>query len=435
MGGRAATLWRTQSVLFPDASCHTRRITEDTMSRVTVLGGCGAVGSVAVRSLAATDTFDEIVIADIAIDDARRIVERLGSSKVSAVELDAKKPASIKRAIAGSTVALNCVGPFYEYGPTILKAAIQSKINYVDVCDDLDATEASLAMHEKARRAGISALLGMGTSPGVANLLVRFCAEALLDQVESVDIYHAHGGEHVEGAAVVKHRIHSMTIDVPMFLDGKFTTVRLFEDSGRALEEDVEFRDVGTYRVYGYPHPETITLPRYFKGLKRATNLGLVLPPAYAEIIKGTVRLGITTEEPIEVKGRRVIPLEFAVAFILAQRPKILEAAGLTGPMGCLKIVVKGVKKGEPSTYVFSLSSKTQGMGDATGIPAALGAMLMASGRIQEKGVLPPEACVKPMDLLQLAQRIVSIGDTKGLPIVIEHIDAAGVSKTMNLFG
>jgi saccharopine dehydrogenase-like NADP-dependent oxidoreductase len=160
-----------------------------------------------------------------------------------------------------------------------------------------------------------------------------------------------------------------------------------------------------------------------------------VLPPAYAEVIKGTVRLGITTEEPIEVKGRRVVPLEFAVAFILAQRPKILEAAGLTGPMGCLKIVVKGMKRGEPSTYVFSLSSKTAGMGDATGIPAALGAMLMATGKIQEKGVLPPEACVKPMDLLQLAQRIVSIGGTKGLPIVIEHIDATGASKTINLFG
>jgi saccharopine dehydrogenase-like NADP-dependent oxidoreductase len=405
------------------------------MSRVTVLGGSGAVGSVAVGTLVANDIFDEVVVADIALDQAKRLAKQLGAKKALAIEVDANDPKSLARAIAGSSVVLNCVGPFYQYGPVILKAAVEAKIPYVDVCDDLDATEACLALDDAARDAGILALLGMGTSPGVANVLVRFSAEALLDQVEAVDIYHAHGGEHVEGAAVIKHRIHSMTIDVPMFLDGRFTTVRLFEESGIALEEDIEFRDVGTYRVYGYPHPETITLPRYFKGLKRATNMGLVLPPAYAEIIKGTVRLGITTEEPIEVDGRTVVPLEFAVAFILAERPKILRAAGLTGPMGCLKIVVKGRKKGEAHTYVFSLSSKTQGMGDATGIPAALGAMLMATGKLEGTGVLPPEACVKPMDLLQLAQGIVTIGEKKGLPIVIEHIDASGQSKTINLFG
>jgi len=404
------------------------------MSRVTVLGGCGAVGSVAAATLASSGVFSEVVIADLAIEQARKMMDSVGGSNLAAVEVDARNPRSLRDAIAGSSVVLNCVGPFYEFGPAILKATIDSKLNYVDVCDDLDATEACLAMDEEAREAGISALLGMGTSPGIANLLVRFSAEALLEQIDAVDIYHAHGGEKVEGAAVVKHRIHSMRIDVPMFLEGKYTTVRLFEESGRALEEDVEFRDVGTYRVYGYPHPETITLPKYFKGLKRVTNLGLVLPPAYAELIKGVVRLGITDEHPIEVQGRSVVPLEFAVAFILAQRPRLLQEAGLSGPMGCLKIVVKGRKHGEPSTYIFSLSSKTQGMGDATGIPAALGAILMVTGKVKEKGVLPPEGCVKPMDLLQLAHATLKAGDEKGLPIVIEHIDSQGKSKTIDLF-
>ena len=50
-------------------------------------------------------------------------------------------------------------------------------------------------MDENARKAGISALVGMGSSPGISNLLVKFCADALLDEVESIDIYHAHGGD------------------------------------------------------------------------------------------------------------------------------------------------------------------------------------------------------------------------------------------------
>ncbi len=404
------------------------------MSKVTILGGSGIVGSIAAETLASSGVFSEITVADINFAAARKLVGKLKGAKLSVAELDADNPQSIRKAIGGSAVVLNCVGPFYKYGPIILKAVIEARINYVDVCDDFDATEKLLAMDDKAKKAGVSALIGMGSSPGVANVLVRFCADSLLEQVEAVDIYHAHGGEKVEGAAVVKHRIHSMKVDIPMFLDGKFTTVNLFEDSGKALEEETEFKDVGTYSVYGYPHPETITLPKYLKGVKRVTNLGLVLPPAYAELIKGMVRLDITDEKPIEVQGHKVIPLEFAVAYILSQRQRLLKEAGIDQPMGCLKIVVKGYKDGGKNTYIFSMSSRGQGMGEGTGIPAAIGAILMGTGKITEKGVLPPEACVNPMDLLGLAKTKVKAAAGRGFPIAIEHIDKDGKSQKVNLF-
>lgn len=403
------------------------------MSKVTVLGGCGVVGSVAVETLVSSGVFSEIAIADIRIEQVRKLAKKLGPSNLIPVEFDAESTQSIRDAIAGSSVVLNCVGPFYKYGPLIMKTVIESKINYVDVCDDFDATEILLDMNKEARKAGISALIGMGSSPGVANVLVKFCADSLLDRVEAVDIYHAHGGEKVEGPAVVKHRIHSMQMDVPMFLDGSFTAVRLFENSGRALEEEVEFKDVGTYNVYAYPHPETITLPRYLKGVKRVTNLGLVLPPAYAELIKGMVRLGVTGEQPIEVQGGKIIPLEFAVAFILSRRQELMMEAGLNQPVGCLKIVVSGYKNGERSTYTFSMSSRGQGMGEGTGVPAALGTILMATGKITEEGIHPPENCVNPMDLLELARTKISLGGMKGLPIVIEHTDNKGQTERIDL--
>jgi len=405
------------------------------MSRVTVLGGGGAVGSIATKTLASSGVFSDIVVADINMAAASKVVKEAKGANLTAVTFDAESPESIRKAITGSGVVLNCVGPFYKYGPIIIKAVVEAGMNYVDVCDDFDATEALLAMDEKAKKAGVSALIGMGSSPGVANVLVRFCADSLLDKVEAVDIYHAHGGEKMEGAAVVKHRIHSMKMDIPMFLNGQFTAVRLFEDSGRALEEETEFQNVGTYRVYAYPHPETITLPHYLQGVKRVTNLGLVLPPAYAELIKGMVKLGITDEEPMEVQGQKVIPLEFAVAFILAQRERLTNEAGITEPMGCLKIVVKGYKNGDKNTYIFSMSSRGQGMGEGTGIPAAIGAIIMATGKIKEKGVLPPEACVNPMDLLELAKTSVQAAGGKGFPIVIEHIDKDGKSQIVDLFG
>ena len=401
--------------------------------KITVLGGCGAVGTVAVQTLRESGIFSEIVIGDINEEKAKDLASACGSDAVSAIRIDADDPAGIRAAIDGSTVVLNCVGPFYRYGPAILRTVISAGIDYVDVCDDFDATEQYLAMNGEAKKADMSALIGMGSSPGIANVLVRFCAEDLLDSVESIDIYHAHGGEAFEGPAVVKHRIHSMQVPIPVFVNGQFKRLGLFEEAGRAFEETTEFANVGTYDVYLYPHPETITLPRYIKGVSRVTNLGLVLPPAYAELIKGVVRLGITGEDPIDVNGRPVGPLEFAVFYILSQRARLTREAGLTEPMGCLKIVVKGEKGGGTHTYIFSMSSRGHGMGEGTGIPAALGAILMAQGKIRGKGVLPPEACVAPMDLMELAKKHVHMDGKNGMPLLLEHIDGRGVKEIINL--
>jgi len=85
-------------------------------------------------------------------------------------------------------------------------------------------------------------------------------------------------------------------------------------------------------------------------------------------------------------------------------------------------------------TLIFSMSSRGQGMGEGTGIPAAIGTIIMGSGKITEKGVLPPEACVNPMDLLELAKTKVQAVAAKGFPIAIEHIDKDGKSQKVDLF-
>ena len=69
------------------------------MSRITVLGGSGAVGSVAAETLASSGFFSEIVIADVRLDQAKKLAGRLGAKKVSAVKFDAADPQSIKKTI------------------------------------------------------------------------------------------------------------------------------------------------------------------------------------------------------------------------------------------------------------------------------------------------------------------------------------------------
>lgn len=403
------------------------------MNRITVLGGCGAVGTVAVRTLQQLPDFDEIIIADINTEAANALAEELGG-ECSALEVDALDPKSIQAAIENSNVVLNCIGPFYRYGPAILKAVIKAGINYVDVCDDVEPTQILLAMNAKAEMAGISALIGMGSSPGVSNILVRFAKESLLDQVDSIDIYHAHGGEPVEGAAVVAHRIHAMTSKIPMFLEGKEQTVQFFDAKGMALREEVTFHEIGTHLCYPYPHPETITLPKYIQ-CQRVTNKGTVLPERYFNFIIHLVKLGLVGEEPLIVKGIPITPREFSIAYIIDERKRILKETNFGEQRGCAKIVVAGQKEGKPHQYVFSLWSIGQAMGEGTGIPAAIGATLMHRNKIQLKGVFPPEACVNPMEFLAIMQEYLNLESVTGAksPLLIQSIDAQGNIKELSI--
>ncbi|MHA2364547.1 MAG: saccharopine dehydrogenase family protein [Candidatus Hodarchaeales archaeon] len=404
------------------------------MAKIIVLGGCGVVGSIAVKTLISIPDFFDVIIGDIDFKKAQVLVSTIGSNKLSAKKVDAMDPNSIKSAIKDSDIVLNCIGPAYKFTPLILKVVIETGKNYVDVCDDVDATREILKMNDEAKRAGISAVIGMGSSPGVTNLLAKFAADHLLEEVDSIDLYHAHGGEPSEGAGVIAHRLHSMIIDIPIFMDGKFQTTSFFGDDG--LQEEVNFQKLGKFKVYPYPHPETITLPKFIKGVKRVTNKGVVLPPEYFQLITDIVKLGIVDEKPLNVKGNMISPFDFSIEYIINQRDKILRETNFGTQRGCVKIVVKGKKDGKTHQYVFSLASEDQAMGEGTGIPLALTATLLQRGLIEKKGVLPPEGCINPLDFLTIMQEVLKldkiVGDEKS-PLLIESIDEHGKIEVLTL--
>jgi saccharopine dehydrogenase (NAD+, L-lysine-forming) len=396
------------------------------MGAVVVLGGAGGVGRVAVEALTLIDSVDQVVVADFDGAAAAQVVAALGGGdRIRSVAVDVTDRAALVDLLRGADVVLNCVGPFYKFAAPTLRAAIEAGVGYVDICDDLDATKALLELDAEARAAGVTALIGMGNSPGLANIFVKLCAEQLLDEVTSAEIMHIHGGEPTEGAAVLKHRIHAMVNDVPLFVDGEMIAVRQLEESGERFVHVEDFPDLGPFPVYPYPHPETITLPRAFPSLRKATNLGVVYPLAYFQMTQDLVRVGLGGYEPIAAGGVEVAPVDVAVALLQQERPRLLAEAGVTEPGGCLRVVVGGTKDGEAHTYVCSLSSAGAGAGEGTGIPAALGAALHQRGELEGgPGVHAPEGAVPVAALLDLAGQVVakmSIGDGTGIPLTIEH--------------
>jgi saccharopine dehydrogenase (NAD+, L-lysine forming) len=408
------------------------------MAKVIVLGGCGAVGSVAVKTLAAQEIFDHVVIGDMNMERAEKLISEIGGKKVTAVRFDAMDSQSIKNAIQGCDLVLNCVGPFYKSVKLILRAVIESGINYVDVCDDVDVTLEILEMDEDARKAGISVLIGMGSSPGATNLLAKFAADNLLDETDSIDIFHAHGGEPFEGEGVIGHRFHCMSIDIPMYLNGELKYVKYFEEDGIALRQTFDFPVLGkNIQLYPYPHPEQVTLPRYIK-VNQVTNKGTVIPDAYYELTRELCRLGLASRETLMVKGQSVAPADFATAYIIRERERILKQTNFGSQRGCCSVVVKGKKDGNYQEYRFHMASGSQALGEGTGIPAAIAVILMQQGKVAGKGVYPPEGGVNPVDFIDLISKVMKLGEKKKgddsfSGVIVERVDSAGNVSIMDM--
>jgi saccharopine dehydrogenase (NAD+, L-lysine-forming) len=402
------------------------------MAKVIVLGGCGAVGSVVVKTLAAQDVFSQIIIGDINRQRADTIISENPQNNISFIHVNAEDPQSIQNAISGCDLVINCIGPFYKTVKTILDQVIAARINYVDVCDDVDVTLEIFELHEKAKNAGITALIGMGSSPGATNLLAKFAADHLLDETDAIDIFHAHGGEPVEGEGVIGHRFHCMRIDIPMFLDGELRHVKFFKKDGRALRRTFDFPALGNdIKVYPYPHPEQVTLPKYIP-LKQVTNRGTVLPDEYYTLTKDVCKAGLASREPVNVNGRPVIPYDFAMAYIIRERERILKETDFGRQRGCCSVVATGKKDGKYQEYRFHMASQSEALGEGTGIPAALGGLLMQQGKIKEKGVLPPEGCVNPVDFIDLITKVMDL-DKKNKDshdefggVIVQKIDEHG---------
>ncbi|TFG19586.1 MAG: saccharopine dehydrogenase [Promethearchaeota archaeon] len=412
------------------------------MGKIVVLGGCGAVGRHSVKTLADSKEVDKVIIADINLELAKEMAENLGE-KVSAVKVDAHDIKSIRNAIQGADVVVNTIGPYYIFEKKILETVIEEVINYVDVCDDTGATYDALALDEKAKEKGVTALIGMGSSPGITNVLAAFAAttKSIMAECESIDLFHIHGGEPVEGVGVIGHRFYCMKQDVPMFIDGKM--LNLTQKESEAHTEEIKFINIeGKHKVYPYPHPEPITMPKWIPGVKRVTNKGTVLPEEYYNLTRTIFGAGMDSRAPITVNGVPVIPHDFATQFLIKRRDEILKETNFGEQRGCVKIVVSGKnERGLDRKYIFYLVSegagKGQAMGEGTGIPCALGALLMLKGKIKNgPGVLPPEACVDAMEFLSLMRKIMKVDgndESKKSPLIIHKIDEKGNIEVIDI--
>lgn len=351
-----------------------------------VLGGAGVMGSYVVEHLAESGAVSRVVAADA---DPDRAAERLpGSDAIEVRAVDVTDHEGLVECLDGFDVAVNCVGPFYEFAPGVVEAAIDAGVDLVDVCDDYDVTEDLLAYDDEAAAAGVTVVVGCGASPGMTNVLARRGADRL-DDVEEVAVRVTRGAGAEAGAAIPYHVFHSWLGPVPTHEDGERGRANALQDG----EEVVAFPDpFGQVRTYHFGHPETVTLPRVLDA-DTVTTKGNLLPGLVRETLLDFQSLGLLDEEPLDVRGAEVRPLDFAAAH-LERLGGMLAAAGDDVPSGGAVVVeVHGTADGRPTTHRYAGTAR---MREATGAAASVGAQFVAEGRVDAPGVSPPEACLPP---------------------------------------
>ncbi len=334
------------------------------------------------RAAARAAAIDRWVAVDCAWgEQQKRNCELLG---MRTVELDLlAEPNRLRDLALDATLVANFAAPYYRTGTAVLDVCVEAGCDYVDVCDEADATVALLERDEGVRAAGIRALIGMGSSPGVTNVLVR-AARDWLGEADEVSLSWVVDVGDVSDAALE----HFWRIFAPTGTDGMRRTVPAWEE----LElRTVEFPPpLGDRLVVGLSHPESITVPR-FLGIETVRNFGSVVPEDSLVVGWALARLGASGSEEAQLAlGDSEQPLP-ALASELYQRYLTTHAPAASLGSG----LVVDVWAGEEG--VRFASADRVGMDESSGIPAAAGILLMLEAGPEETGVMAPE-CLDPVE-------------------------------------
>jgi len=378
--------------------------------KALVLGGTGGMGQGVARDLIKQEKIKKVILGDINTDPSRVQDKLRASEKVSLSRIDVNDYNGMVSAIQDVDVVVNCAGPFYKTAVAVARAAVEAKVNYIDICDDYEAAEILFGsdIDQAAKEAGITVLTGMGSDPGTNNVIVKWYANQL-DRVDEISLFWVVSIAELAGAAW-DHSLHMTIGKIPQYLDGQLVYVE-----GGTGEETAEFLDpLGACRVRYVGHPQPLTIPRYIKGVKRVVIKGALIPSWVDELIKEQKESGFLSKEPIEVKGSRVAPYDLTLRLwdaIPDNRDKGPFASGL-------KVIVKGERRGKQVTYTADIVGR---MAPGTGLPASIAALMLDAGDVKVKGVVAPEGCIDPEKFLAaLLQRGARIHQTETVKSMLE---------------
>jgi saccharopine dehydrogenase-like NADP-dependent oxidoreductase len=366
--------------------------------KIVVLGGAGMMGCIAVQDLAGSETVDQVVIADLNMDQAQEVASLIDSPRISLAQVDVRDHEALVELLRGADCCLNAT--VYYFNLEVMGACIEAGTHYTDMGGLFHTTRKQLHLHEQFKAAGLSAVLGMGSAPGVPNIQSRYAADRL-DTIDYIRIY--------DGIKPPPPDVVAFSYAVPTIIDELSMPPMVYRNGDFvACEPLTEFEDywftppIGLLPMHLSLHSEVATIPLTFKdkGVRecffKINYWGMA--PETVEKVKVLIDFGFASGEPVQVGPTRVVPRDLMVAIVGDYVPSItsfLEPPKNRPPDWTKEIVteVKGTRYGRAVTY--RLGTLTVKGALPTGVAPSVAAQWLAQGRV-EPGVYPPEVALDP---------------------------------------
>jgi saccharopine dehydrogenase (NAD+, L-lysine forming) len=392
--------------------------------RVLVVGA-GGVGAAFAAIAQRRPVFEQVVLADVALERAQAAADRLGEpDRFSAERVDASSRVDLVELIGRvrPDAVLNACDP--RFNEPIFAAAFDAKVTYLDMAMTLSHPhperpyelpgemlgDLQLAKHEEWERAGLLALVGIGVEPGLSDIFARHAADELFSSVEEVGV--RDGADLVvEGYDFAPTFSIWTTIEEclnpPLIWErerGFYTTAPFSEP------EIFEFPEgIGPVECVNVEHEEVVLIPRWVDCERVTFKYGL--GQEFIDVLAMLHKLGLDSTDPVSVRGTQVAPRDVVAAALPDPATLGERMSGRT----CAGTWVTGAgKDAQPrSTYLYHLVDNEMTMREygsqavvwQTAINPVVALELLDKGAWKGLGVLGPEA-FPPAPFLELLKEM-----------------------------
>ena len=389
--------------------------------RIVILGGAGAMGRITARDLSRRGRGAvRVVVAD-------RVTAATRLPGVETVAVDVADPRSLARALRGAWAVIASLP--YRYNLDAMRGALAAGAHYIDLGGLFHVTRRQLELAPAFRRRGLMAILGMGSAPGILNVLAVHGARDL-DRVREV---------HCLVGAVDRTRFRNtpplgfgyapdtlldeFAMPSAVFRNGAFAMVPPLDPAERIA---VRFPSpIGTVHVDTTLHSEVATLPLHFadRGIREVT-FRQGFDAEFLARLEFLVRLGLVDTGSVPVRaaraggsraaagdglrraGRsRARSMEVAVSprdvlIALLKRFPAAEPIGRPYRYEVLRTIVRGLRGGRVMTVTCDCHAGPRAGGGIgpdidTGGPPSIAVLLMLGGELPIRpGVWAPEQVV-----------------------------------------
>lgn len=372
------------------------------MAKLLIIGA-GGVGSVVAHKCAEaakkTGVFDSITLASRRLARCEEIcaqVRRRIGYEITPAQTDADNEPQLCGLLrkTKADVVCNVALPYQDLH--IMNACLECGVNYLDTANYEPPDTAKFeykwqwAYQDRFRDAGLTALLGSGFDPGVTNVFAAWAQKHEMDEIRVLDIIDCNAGSHGQPFATnfnPEINIREVTARGRYFEHGQWV-----ETDPLSWSMQYDFPEgIGKKTCYLMFHEELESLSRHIKGLERA-RFWMTFSDSYLNYLHVLENVGMTRIDPIDYKGQKIVPLQFLAALL----PDPASLGPLTKGRTCIGDRIKGLRNGQPAEiFIYNICDHaqcyaevgSQAISYTTGVPAMIGAKLIASGVWRKPGV------------------------------------------------